>query len=126
MPTSRVKAIFAGKCPRCRSGEVFVSPPYHLGSFARMHVTCPHCGLRFEREPGTFFAAMYITYGFNVAILVACGLATLVLLHNPDTWVYISIALSVMLVLYPLNFRFSRILWLYASGIRYEPSLDKA
>ena len=49
------------RCPRCLQGQVFAT-------LFRMHEQCPVCGLRFEREPGYFTGAMYLSYG--VAIIV--------------------------------------------------------
>ena len=41
-----------------------------------MNEACPACGLKFEREPGYFVAAMYLSYGAAVAVisdLMKCG-----------------------------------------------------
>lgn len=35
-------------------------------------------------EPGFFWGAMYISYAFSMAIVVAVGIAVFVLRHNPD------------------------------------------
>ena len=34
-----------------------------------MSKRCPACGLKFEREPGYFFGAMYVSYFLSVGIL---------------------------------------------------------
>lgn len=31
-----------------------------------MNATCPVCGHRFEREPGFFQGAMYVSYGLGI------------------------------------------------------------
>jgi hypothetical protein len=35
-----------------------------------MHEQCPVCGLRFEREPGYFTGAMYLSYGVAIVATV--------------------------------------------------------
>ena len=35
-----------------------------------MHPRCPECGLNFNREPGYFLGAMYISYGLAVPLMV--------------------------------------------------------
>ncbi|MBC8111481.1 MAG: DUF983 domain-containing protein [Verrucomicrobia bacterium] len=113
------------KCPQCRQGEIFTHKPWHIAKFTEMHKNCPHCHVEYAREPGTFFAAMFISYAFNVAILVICGFLTYYLLNNPDTFVYIIISIVASLLFLPFNFRYSRILWLHFS-IPYHQELDKA
>ena len=50
-----LNGIFGNCCPRCLEGAVFFG-------FYAMNPTCPHCGLRFEREPGYFLGAMMVAY----------------------------------------------------------------
>jgi hypothetical protein len=40
----------------------------------KMNEQCPSCGLKFEREPGYFFGAMYFSYGLGVVMIfcLAC------------------------------------------------------
>jgi hypothetical protein len=35
-----------------------------------MHERCSHCGLHYEREPGYWYVAMFVSYAFNVAEMV--------------------------------------------------------
>ncbi len=90
-----------------------------------MNEYCPHCGLRFEVEPGFFFGAMYISYAFSVALFTIIGVALSVLGDYPIYYYIIAIILSVLL-LFPLMFRYSRILFLHLfGGVRFDPSLAK-
>ncbi|MEM7106761.1 MAG: DUF983 domain-containing protein [Bacteroidota bacterium] len=100
---------------------MFITNAYNLTGFQKMHKNCPYCGLQFEREPGFFFGAMYISYAFSVALFVAVGLGLSIIGDFP-TYVYlISIILSVI-VLLPISFRYSRILFLHLfGGIDFEP-----
>jgi uncharacterized protein (DUF983 family) len=123
--TSLATALLHGKCPRCRKGDMFAHPASSLTRFNKMNEFCPHCGLRLEPEPGFYQGAMYVSYAITVAFLVTIGIA-LYLLGDPSEWVYIGTVIGVMILLVPLNYRYSRILYLYLiGGIKYDPGLSK-
>src|SRR5690349_373196 len=69
--TSTLANILRHQCPRCRIGRIFRSNIYW--GFPKMHDRCPACDLRFDREPGYFLGAMYISYGLGIAVMVAFG-----------------------------------------------------
>jgi uncharacterized protein (DUF983 family) len=112
---SYTAALFHGKCPRCREGGIFKYSANQLSKFSVMNEVCPHCGVRLEPEPGFYQGAMYIGYGFTVAILAIIGI-TLYFLGDPSEWIYIGIIIGVMILLAPLNYRYSRILYLFLFG----------
>jgi hypothetical protein len=75
-----------------------------------------------EPEPGFYQGAMYVGYGFTVAIIVIVS-AILFALGNPSEWVYIGTVIAIMLLLVPLNYRYSRIVYLYLfGGIKFDAS----
>ena len=121
MPRSYLGALLRGKCPRCREGRIFAYPAANLTRFNVMHEHCPNCGVRLEPEPGFYQGAMYVGYGFTVAILAVVGLG-LYFTFDPSEWVYIGTVIAITILLAPLNYRYSRILYLYMfGGIRYRP-----
>lgn len=64
---------------------------------------------------------MFISYAFNVAIFVACWLALYVLFDVAD-WVYILVIALAAVLFTPLNFRASRVIWLYwFGGLSFDP-----
>ena len=91
-----------------------------------MNERCPVCEVRLEPEPGFYQGAMYVSYGFSVIGLIVIG----VLLYytvNPNQWVYIGTIIGAMVLLAPLNFRYSRIVYLYSfGGINYKPIVSRA
>jgi hypothetical protein len=90
-----------------------------------MNEACPHCGVRLEPEPGFYQGAMYVGYAFTVVVLVTIGII-LYLLGDPSEWVYIGVIIGIMLLLSPLNYRYSRIVYLYFfGGIKYKPHLSQ-
>jgi uncharacterized protein (DUF983 family) len=124
--TSKTWAMLHAKCPRCRRGNMFKGSLYGL-SFQRANEHCPHCGVRFEIEPGYFYVAMYISYALNVAEGVTLGVATYILTGEMENyWLYIGIVLMGCLLLAPINFRYSRVILLHlmTSKIKYQPHLD--
>lgn len=117
---SKPMAIAAGKCPRCRTGNMFTKPALSR-HFMDMHSDCPHCGLHFEIEPGFYWGAMYVSYAISCAILLILGGAILIIGNDPDFWVYIGIIIPAFLLASPFTYRYSRILMLYwFSPIRFE------
>jgi len=101
---AKILGIFRQRCPRCLEGQVFEST-------WKTHQTCPKCNLIFEREPGYFTGAMYLSYGMAVfAALPAWGL--MLFLEIPGVWTMPILAV-LLIMISPLLFRYSRIIWLY-------------
>ncbi len=81
-----------------------------------MHETCPHCGFRFEIEPGFFWGAMYFSYAFGVILSVVFGMLAFYLFNDPAIWVYMVTIFTPLLLFSPLSMRYSRVLMLYLFG----------
>lgn len=77
-----------------------------------MNDRCPACGLHFNREPGYFLGAMYISYGLAIALILALGVALWLL----TSWRLDKIAIWAVVLFLPfvpmLTF-LSRVLWIY-------------
>lgn len=112
---STAEAILKAKCPRCHKGDIYKHSVYNL-RFYETNKLCSYCGLMFEREPGFFFGAMYVSYMFTVAILLATSFVLYFGFNDPPLWVYLVSVPLVTLLLMPLSFRYSRVLYLYAFG----------
>jgi hypothetical protein len=88
-----------------------------------MNFQCPHCGLRLEPEPGFYQGAMYVGYAFTLILMGVISLV-LYLLGNPSEITYIITVIGVMVLLIPVNYRYSRILYLHLfGGIKYDRKL---
>ena len=77
-----------------------------------MYEHCPVCGLKFEREPGYFLGALYISYGLGVVsiAMLAAGLWAV------TRWEITAIILWASVLYLPLVLPitlFARVLWLY-------------
>ncbi len=90
-----------------------------------MNNHCPVCGAGFVPEPGFYFGAMYITYAFNVVILIAFGLSIYYYADLPEAMYLVLIALLAVAIT-PASFRCSRVLWLYwFGGLHYKPGAKR-
>lgn len=119
---SALYAIINHKCPRCRQGDLFkhnlIDAPHR---FIETNKACPHCQLIFEREPGFFFGAMYVSYALTMAVLLSTAFVLYNLFGDPELWVYIVTVPSIVLLLLPVIFRYSRSLYLHGfGGISYD------
>lgn len=128
-PSEFLAALHA-KCPRCRKGDMFTTSMYGF-KLQRMNELCPHCGLKFELEPGYFYVAMFISYGMNVIQMVIVGMLTYFITGNvTDPLLYIMVIFPAVFILSPFNYRFSRVILLYwlTPGLHYNPekSRDRA
>lgn len=124
---SAVQSAWNCKCPRCRRGNMFEGSIFSFSRSARqMRTVCPHCELMFEKEPGYFYVAMYVSYVFVVAQLIASCVATYVITGNAESpWLYLTVACAAVIILAPFNYRYSRIVLLYwmTPSFRFRPEL---
>lgn len=120
---SRGESILQAKCPHCRQGEMF---PHSVYSFNhdKIHKNCSVCGLQYEIELGFFWGAMYISYGFSVAIIATVIVVSNVIFKVENPWIYIATIFAILAPMYPLSFRYSRVLMLHFFGsIEYNPKI---
>jgi hypothetical protein len=80
-----------------------------------MHEQCPVCKLQFEREPGYFTGAMYLSYG--VAILVSAPV-WLMMAWLGRSLREVLLVIGLLLILEsPWLFRYARVLWLHLDQV---------
>lgn len=122
---TKIYSILGNKCPKCHEGKFFnYNNPYNLSNFYKMDDHCSVCGEKFTREPGFFFGAMFVSYALNVAWFVAGWVATLVLLPEEENLLLIaSIIVGFGLVMAPLTYRLSRLIWINFF-VGYEPFIQ--
>ncbi|RZK63849.1 MAG: DUF983 domain-containing protein [Pedobacter sp.] len=128
-PISKLQAVVQCKCPRCRKGPIFSGATYSFkGQVTNEY--CSYCNLRFEREPGFFYVAMFISYAMNVAEMIALSIAAYVLgvaLTYENLWVYIMVIIGGVFLFAPINYRYSRVMLLHwlTPGLGYVPGIAK-
>jgi hypothetical protein len=93
-----------------------------------MNDSCPHCNLKFEREPGYFYVAMFISYAMNVIEMLIAAILTYLITGNLENPIlYICVIFPVIFLLSPVNYRYSRVILLYwlTPGLHYNPSTSE-
>jgi uncharacterized protein (DUF983 family) len=109
---TKLYSIFFNKCPRCHVGSFFaVNNPYQLKHFDTMNPRCPCCGERFEREPGYYTGALYVSYAYYTALIVTCFIILEVLLAWDLTY-FLGVLISLIILLTPPVFRLARLTWI--------------
>jgi uncharacterized protein (DUF983 family) len=103
---SHLIALATMRCPRCEKGKPF-------DGLLSMRSKCPVCELHFEREPGYFMGAMYISYALSIAGIVLMALPVYLVLPNLDSGLTVLIGAGLYLPLTPIAWRYSRMIWLY-------------
>src|SRR3954466_14683750 len=107
-----VTNILKEKCPHCGQGEVFIKQTNPF-KFPVMKKNCDVCDYRFDREPGYFLGAMYLSYG----LAVLQGIFTFLLFYFlfPSVPVlYVAFTIVGVIVLCSLkNFKLSRIIYIH-------------
>ena len=112
MKGNLVTNILTEKCPKCGEGQVFEKKEKFF-RFPRMHKNCPTCGYQFDREPGYFLGAMYISYGLAVLQGMITFLITYFFFPElPTIWVPI-IIMGVILLFSFKNYKLSRIIYIH-------------
>lgn len=107
-----IRTVTTATCPACQEGDFFISKnPYDFRRLGEIHKNCPECGQRYSLEPGFYFGAAYVSYALNVALMVACGVAVYVLIEETEAWHYLSAIFGMTLLLFPVIFRLSRLIW---------------
>jgi len=92
-----------------------------------MNEFCPHCGLKFEREPGYFYVAMFVSYAMNVAEMITAGVAAYIFgltLDYDNLWYFIAVLFVTTVLFAPFNYRYSRMVLLYwlSPNLNYDPA----
>lgn len=107
-----VMMILKEKCPHCGKSDVYQKKK-HFFELPVMKDRCDNCNYYFDREPGYFLGAMYISYG----LAVLQGIITFLLLYTflpdiPTLWTVL-IILAVIFLFSLKNYKLSRIIYIH-------------
>ncbi len=89
-----------------------------------MHSHCSNCNLKYEKEPGFFYGAMYVSYGLTVALWIAVAVAFYVLTGSIQPWIFMAVGITLLFALLPGIYRTSRAIWL-VMFVAYDPKFEK-
>lgn len=100
------------KCPKCGKGKMFEQGA-RLFQIPPMKEKCELCGYKFDREPGYFLGAMYISYGLAVFQGIITFLICYFMFPNLATiWTPVFIML-VIIIMAPKNYRLARSIYVH-------------
>lgn len=123
MQQSLTKALLGAKCPKCRQGNMFTYPGSNIAKFNVMNKECPHCHVMLEPEPGFYQGAMYVGYAFTVAVTITVALIVL-FFEIASMWTPVILVSAIMILIIPVNYRYSRVFYLYMfGGIKFDSTI---
>ena len=99
-------ALVRQRCPRCLRGPVY-------RALLEMHDRCPSCGLLYEREPGYFMGAMYVSYGMATILIGLIMYLLHLALPAWDLGIIVLMATGLFLPIAPMVSRYARLIWMY-------------
>ncbi len=118
---SKLQGILHQRCPRCREGAIYRCPLW--SGWLSTNERCPVCGLKYEREPGYFLGAMYVSYALAIPPFLVFVTFFWYLLH-----LRYELALLAAFVAYlpfvPMAARISRVIWMYIDRT-FDPDKDE-
>lgn len=125
-----IYSTLTNTCPRCHKGKFFKSNnPYNLRQVFHMHDRCSSCDLDYQREPGFYFGAMYVSYALMAGWLIVWFLADLLWFHLDAIVLAGGITVSMVLIT-PLFYHWSRSVWInffvrYDKHFKYHNKPEK-
>ncbi|MEI7801182.1 MAG: DUF983 domain-containing protein [Bacteroidota bacterium] len=114
-PTTLLAGMWNMKCPHCREGNLFLfNNPFNLKKFDKMPEFCPVCNQSFFPEVGFYYGAMYMSYMLSIAIVVPVFFIWWAL-FGFQLVPMLSVISVILIVLTPVVYRYSRVLWIYVT-----------
>ncbi|MEZ4970604.1 MAG: DUF983 domain-containing protein [Flavobacteriaceae bacterium] len=77
-----------------------------------MNERCNKCNYKFEREPGFFFGAMFVSYALAAAEFITFSIISYFILGMSLMATFFGVVL-LAIIMSSINFRLSRIIWIY-------------
>ena len=104
-------SIFNMKCPKCHEGQFFVSHPYNLKTIGDILTNCPNCNEKYEKEPGFYFGAMFISYALTVGLFLTLWFGFSLFYKNYQPFTLVLSGASLILIFSPFLYSLSKIIW---------------
>lgn len=106
--------ICQGTCPSCNNGKIFEQKGVlYKMRMPKMFAHCTVCNYKFEKEPGYFFGAMYVSYMLAVGQAVGVYVILSYLVGIEDNFQIFLLIVAAMIGLSFFNMRISRIIWIH-------------
>ena len=108
---SKLYSIFKMKCPQCQEGDFFISHPYDFKKAGNLHENCSKCGLKYSKEPGFYYGAMYVNYALGVALFVTLWVSFNLFFPDLSVGWQIGLIIFFTVILTPYMYALSKIIW---------------
>ena len=109
---TKLFSILKMRCPKCNKGRFFKSHPYNFKKMGEVKKECSNCHLKYDMEPGFFQGSYYVSYGLGVALFVAIFILKMLILPELAYLSTLILMVVVLLILAPLLFSLSKIIWI--------------
>ena len=109
---TKLFSILKMRCPKCNKGRFFKSHPYNFKKMGEVKKECSNCNLKYDMEPGFFQGSYYVSYGLGVALFVAIFILKMLILPELAYLSTLILMVVVLLILAPLLFSLSKIIWI--------------
>jgi uncharacterized protein (DUF983 family) len=101
--------VCKGTCPNCNKGEIFEQKGLlYKMRMPKMFAYCTVCNYKFEKEPGYFIGAMYVSYMLTVGQAIGVYMILRYLFQIGDNFQIFLLIVAVMIGLSFFNMRISR------------------
>ena len=111
-------SVVKNKCPNCLEGNFFICDnAYNLRKFELMNNKCPICRMDFRQEPGFYFGAAIMSYVLQAGLMLLTYLFLQVIIEI-NFWYFVAAFTLELILLLPLTFRISRLLWINMLGTK--------
>ncbi len=108
---TKLYSIVKLKCPHCHEGQFLESHPYDFKKLGDVRSECEVCHIQYEREPGFYYGAMYVSYALGVALFVTVWTTCNLWFDWLTVWSQIGLVIFFTIVLSPYLFALSKIIW---------------
>lgn len=105
-------------------GEIYPDKnPYLFKTMTDFNPRCSVCDQNFEPEPNFYYGAMYVSYGYTVALFVAVYIIFGIWM-GWTMWPTVGALAVTLVLLAPVIFRISRTTWL-SMFVKYDKNFKK-
>jgi uncharacterized protein (DUF983 family) len=108
-----VAHLLKDECPICHKGKVFQNSNLFSLHIGKMNRECSVCHTSFTKEPGFYYGAMFVSYMLTTAEVFAAYIICRFMGAGQFDLINLWVALAIILLLFPFNFKMSRLIWLY-------------
>ena len=121
----KIYSIVNMKCPRCHEGDFYEGRPYNLKKMGEVKEQCPECKLKYNIEPSFYHGSYYVVYALGVALFVTIWVLKMLFFPEIGPGVLLSAILISLVLLSPLFYALSKIIWINFFVKYDKENLDK-